>query len=164
MRGRKPVPTVIKIARGNPGQRRLPDDEPQPSADFDLAVPAMIADDPDARGEWEERAPMLHRLGLLTEADRDALLLYCVSFARWKGAEKQLRKYGLLITAKGNPYPMISPYLAIANKAQAQCRAILLEFGCTPVSRTRVHLPKKATDDARRDRFFGSSAAHLKPA
>ncbi len=153
------MPTVIKIARGNPGQRRIADDEPQPSAEIDLAVPAMLADDPEARGEWEARAPMLHRLGLLTEADLDALVLYCVTFARWKQAEKQLRKYGLLVTAKGNPYPMISPYLSIANKAQAQCRALLLEFGCTPVSRTRVHVPKAPTADARRDRFFGAPGA-----
>jgi P27 family predicted phage terminase small subunit len=153
------VPTVLKIARGNPGQRRLPDDEPQPATDIDLAPPPMLADDPEARGEWERTAPMLHRLGLLTEADRDALVLYCVTFARWREAEKQLRKYGLLITAKGNPYPMMSPYLSIANKAQAQCRALLMEFGLTPVSRTRVHLPKKVAADQQRDRFFGPTLA-----
>ncbi|MFI4973924.1 MAG: hypothetical protein ACHP84_05225 [Caulobacterales bacterium] len=30
MRGRKPTPTVIKLALGNPGKRRLPVDEPMP--------------------------------------------------------------------------------------------------------------------------------------
>ena len=164
MRGRKPVPTVLKIARGNPGQRRLPADEPQPSTEIDLAVPAILADDPDARAEWERTAPMLHRLGLLSEADGDALILYCATFARWKQAETQLRRYGLLITAKGNPYPMISPYLSISNKAQAQCRLLLMEFGCTPTSRSRVHLPKKQAADAQRDRFFGPSSSRLKPA
>jgi len=155
VRGRKPVPTVIKIARGNPGQRRLPDAEPQPSTAINLAVPAILADDPDARAEWESRAPMLHRLGLLTEADQDALTLYCATFARWKQAETHLRKHGLIIKVKGSRYPMISPYLSISNKAQAQCRALLLEFGLTPVSRTRVHVPTTTAPDVQRDRFFG---------
>jgi P27 family predicted phage terminase small subunit len=164
VRGRKPVPTVLKIARGNPGQRRLPDDEPQPSTEIDLAVPAELADHPDASREWERIAPMLHRLGLLSEADRDGLVFYCSAYARWQEAERQLRRYGLLITAKGNPYPMISPYLSISNKAQAQCRLLLMEFGLTPVSRSRVHLPKKQAVDAQRDRFFGPSSSRLKPA
>jgi P27 family predicted phage terminase small subunit len=157
MRGRKPVPTALKIARGNPGQRRISDDEPQPSADFDLSVPEILADDPDARGEWETKAPLLHRLGLLSEIDLDALILYCATFSRWKQAERQLRKFGMIVTSKRNQYPIVSPYLNISTKAQTQCRAMLIEFGLTPVSRSRVHVPKKETPDAQRDRFFGNA-------
>lgn len=94
MRGRKPVPTALKIARGNPGHRRIRKDEPQPSTDIDLAVPDILLDDADARAEWTRTAPMLHRLGVFTEADRDALILYCATFSRWKQAERQLRKSG----------------------------------------------------------------------
>ena len=36
--------------------------------------------------------------------------------------------------------PMQSPYLAIANKAMEQMRAMLTEFGMSPSSRTRVHV------------------------
>jgi phage terminase small subunit len=34
---------------------------------------------------------------------------------------------------------MQSPYLAVANKAMEQMRALLAEFGMSPSSRTRVH-------------------------
>lgn len=34
---------------------------------------------------------------------------------------------------------MQSPFLAIANKAFEQMRAMLVEFGMTPSSRSRVH-------------------------
>ena len=117
----------------------------------------ILADDPDARAEWERAAPLLHRLGLLTEADLDALILYCATFSRWKQAERQLRKFGMLVTSKRNQYPIMSPYLNISTKAQTQCRAMLIEFGLTPVSRARVHAPKKETPDAQRERFFGAS-------
>lgn len=157
------MPTALKIARGNPGQRRISDDEPQPSSEIDLSVPAILADDPDARAEWESKAPMLHRLGLLTEADVDGLIMYCATFARWKQAEKQLRKFGMIVQAGKSGFPIVSPYLAICSRAQAQCRAMLIEFGLTPVSRSRVHAPKKQTADAQRERFFGPSAVR-KPA
>lgn len=164
MRGRKPVPRALKIARGNPGQRRLSDDEPQPSTEIDLAVPEILADDPDARQEWESKAPMLHRLGLLSEVDLDALILYCATFSRWKQAERQLRKFGMIVTAGKSKFPIVSPYLAISTKAQNQCRAMLIEFGLTPVSRSRVHTPKKETPDAQRERFFGGNVQRFKPA
>ncbi len=156
MRGRKPVPRALKILRGNPGHRPLADDEPLPSTEIDLAVPAILADDPDARAEWDSKAPMLHRLGLLTEADLDGLVMYCATFARWKTAERELRRFGMIVSSKQYPYPIISPWLIIANKSQQQCRAMLLEFGLTPVSRSRVHVPKKQTPDAQRERFFGA--------
>ena len=37
-----------------------------------------------------------------------------------------------------NGFPIQSPYLAVANKAMEQMRAMLTEFGMSPSSRTRV--------------------------
>jgi P27 family predicted phage terminase small subunit len=145
----------LKIARGNPGHRPIADDEPAPPAACDLAVPEILQDDADARAEWESKAALFHGLGLLTELDRDALTLYCSAFSRWKQAERQLRKHGLVVRVRKNPYPILSPYLIISNQAQKQCRALLLEFGLTPVSRTRVHVSKAPAPDAKHDRFFG---------
>ena len=161
MRGRKPVPTALKIARGNPGQRRIRDDEPQPAPLIDLAVPAFLGKDPHARAEWDQKAPMLHRLGLLTEADVDALTLYCATFARWKLAVLELRARGLTVKTKRGL--VANPYLRIAEKAQEQCRVLLDGFGMSPVSRARVHTPKRTADDAQRDRFFGGPVPVTRP-
>lgn len=155
MKGRKPIPTALKIARGNPGQRRLPEDEPQPSTVFDLAVPDILAGNPAARAEWETKAPLFHRVGLLTEVDLDALTLYCATFAHCKQAERHLQRHGLTVLVGKKKTRIMSPYLAIFMKLQVQCRAMLIEFGLTPVSRSRVHLPKPDTGNAQRDRFFG---------
>jgi P27 family predicted phage terminase small subunit len=160
VRGRKPVPTALKIARGNPGQRKISDDEPEPSRAIDLAVPEILAGDPDASAEWTSKAPLLHKLGLLTEVDLDALILYCATFARWKAAARKLQANGLIVTPRRGRtrlLPIVNPYLAISMAAQKECRALLIEFGLTPVSRSRVHVPKKQADDAARERFFGPS-------
>lgn len=155
VRGRKPVPTALKIARGNPGQRRLRDDGPAPSPAIDLTVPAILAEDAGARAEWETTAPRLQRAGLLTELNVDAFTVICATFARWKAAEVEVQKHGLLIKVGRKKRTIVNPHLAIADKAQAQCRALWAEFGLTPVSQARVHVPKPDSADAQRDRFFG---------
>jgi phage terminase small subunit len=94
VKGRKPIPTALKIARGNPGQRRISDDEPQPAPACDLSVPEILQGDPGAAAEWARTAPRLQRLGLLTEVDLDALTLYCATFARWKTAEREIQQRG----------------------------------------------------------------------
>jgi P27 family predicted phage terminase small subunit len=142
MRGRKPVPTAMKILRGNPGRRPLNAHEPQPQAPVDLTPPAWLPE--DARIEWADKAPMLQRLGLLTEADLDAFCLYCQAFARWKAAEKKLLEFGMVIKSSShNGFPIVSPYLQIASKAQQQATRMLIEFGLTPSSRSRVSFAVK---------------------
>ena len=83
---------------------------------------------------------MLHRLGLLTEIDGQALATYCQTWARWREAEQKIKEYGMVIKGKGG-YPVISPYVAVANPAMHQMRAFLMEFGMTPSSRSRVTTP-----------------------
>ena len=46
MRGRKPVPTRLKVIRGNPGKRALNKNEPQPAGE--------LADPPDWMSESQK--------------------------------------------------------------------------------------------------------------
>src|SRR5262245_2146126 len=155
MRGRKPKPTALKLLQGNPGGRAVNADEPAPTTAISLDPPASL--EGDARDEWTRVAPMLHRNGLLTECDLDSLTLYCVLYARWREAEKQLRTFGLIIKAKSG-YPILSPFLSISNEASRQCQKLLSEFGLTPTSRSRVTVAKKTSIDKVRERFFGQGA------
>lgn len=99
---------------------------------------------------------MLQRLGLLTEADLDTFALYCQTFARWKHATRQLSKYGMVVQHPSGAIAH-SPWLSIANKAQADATKLLVEFGCTPSSRSRVTVSKRPTanQDENKERFFG---------
>ena len=88
----------------------------------------------------------LLKLGLMTDIDRGALALYCQSWGRWVEAEKQLTQYGTVIVSP-NGFPVQSPYLAVANRAMAQMTKILVEFGMSPSSRSRVTPVKTGTAD-----------------
>lgn len=154
MRGRKPVPTELKILRGNPGQRPLNAQEPRPALAASLDPPEFLDD--EARREWASKAPMLERLGLLTEADLDTLALYCQTFSRWKQAQRQLARLGMVVQTSTGVI-QINPWMSISNKAQSECQRLLIEFGCTPSSRSRVTVAKRpsATPDEKKERFFG---------
>ncbi len=128
------VPTALRVLNGNPSRRPLPEHEPQPDVD--------VADAPDwlppiARAEWQRVAPMLRRVGVLTEADRDALTLYCQTWITWKDAIEHVRKDGLVVARRGK-LPRQNPYLQIAERASAQLRRLLGAFGMTPESRSKV--------------------------
>lgn len=133
MRGRKPTPTALKIVRGNPGKRPLPEDE------LTLQRGATVPDwlTPDAAKHWPTIAQQLEEAGVLTVIDAPALALYCESFARWKQATNHILKHGQVITSPTGVVKQ-SPYLLIASKAHDQMAKMLIEFGMTPSSRSRV--------------------------
>lgn len=138
MRGRKPVPTSLKLLRGNPGKRALNPDEPQP----DVMLPPAPSDlTGAAMTEWNERGPILERLGLITESDIPAFESYCRNWGRYKDAEEKLAKYGDLIKAQ-NGNLMQNPLLGVSNRALAKCQQFWSEFGMMPASRSRVRVQK----------------------
>ncbi len=156
-RGRKPTPTELRIARGNPGKRPLNHEEPevQPA---DLDPPAFLTG--KAREKWQEMAPDLHTSGLLSRVDTDALAIYCTVYETWFEAMKQVKVLGAVIQSP-NGYPIQNPYVSIANQASATMRSLQAEFGMTPSSRSRVKVKKKTMTmseaDKQRERFFGIS-------
>jgi P27 family predicted phage terminase small subunit len=138
MKGRKKIPTALHLLRGNPGKHKLNTREPQPARLENLEPPAWL--DADAQTEWNRVAPLLARLGVLTETDGDALAAYCEAFTTWKAATQRLRQFGLVVKRSKVPGDVvISPYVKIAHHAMAQMRAFLVEFGMTPSSRARIH-------------------------
>lgn len=67
-------PSELKLMNGNPGKRPIRDNEPRPKS----IIPKMPKDiDRDAAKTWKRLAPALHKLGLLTELDGDALAHLC---------------------------------------------------------------------------------------
>lgn len=65
-RGRKPKPSALKEAQGNPGRRPLNEREPKPSTS-NIRPPEGIGE--KAREVWERRVPMLIDMGVMTDAD-----------------------------------------------------------------------------------------------
>jgi P27 family predicted phage terminase small subunit len=140
MRGRKAVPTELKLLRGNPGKRPISPDEPTPAAVLETHAPPEWLDDA-AKAEWRRVAPILVRNGLLTEMDLDALTAYCHAWCVWKDANAKIRQFGMVIKSPSG-YPIPSPYLPIANKAMLQMKGLMSDFGMTPSARTHVSRAK----------------------
>ena len=137
MRGRKPKPSLYKELAGNPGHRPLNDREPIP--------PSELPECPDhlqgeARAEWFRICAALDTMGLLTSADHALLEAYCVTYARWLDAEAKLKEFGTIVKSPDKGFPMMSPYLLVANGAMEQLRKLAVEFGLSPSSRSRIRI------------------------
>ncbi len=158
MRGRKPTPTVLKLARGNPGKRPVNVHEPVPDPSLNIGDPPAHVKG-EALTEWHRLGPQLETLGTLTHVDRPAFVAYCKAWARLLHAEDQVATLGEVVKAPSG-YPIPNPYRAVANKAYQQCKDFWSEFGMTASARTRIHAtPRRggrSAADMRKDRFFGS--------
>jgi P27 family predicted phage terminase small subunit len=140
MRGPKPKPTREKRATGNPGKRKLNDQEPDlpiPGASFD-DPPAILQGDVRASAEWRRIAPQLRISRTISEADIPALIAACQEWSRYLTALE--KSGGTMVVTTKTGYPMPNPYLGIANKALSQCIKLWAELGCTPSSRSRVRM------------------------
>jgi P27 family predicted phage terminase small subunit len=144
MAGRRPIPTHLKLLRGNPGKRALNKDEPNPEI-ADQAPPPPDFLDKTAADEWRRVALELHRLRLLTSVDLMTLAAYCDACARWRDAADALavaaaadpETHGLLVRTKDDGLTA-NPLIWIgANAAKAMVR-YATEFGMTPASRSKV--------------------------
>lgn len=133
-RGRKPKPTALKRAAGNPGKRALNDAEPEPPAGLPTCPPHL---NDIAREEWTRVAQALHDMGVLTVMDRAGLAAYCQAYGRWVEAEERLR-LGPSLVKTPSGHVQQSPWMGIANKQLELMSRYMIEFGMTPASRSRL--------------------------
>ncbi len=164
-KGRRPLPTSVKKLRGNPGKRKLSNDEPTPAVK-DPICPKGLSE--EAKKEWDEIVPILREMKVLTEADAKALAAYCHNFMRWMQAEKEVEERGILIDEPivkrstepdhktGRPVvteeivgyrTKKNPAVNISNEAQKLMKSFLIEFGMTPAARTKIRIEKPAEKD-----------------
>ena len=151
MRGRKPKPTALKIAQGNPGKRPLNVHEPRPTKGMP-SCPAWL--DAEAKAEWKRVAPDLHRMGMLTKIYRAELASFCVAWSMLVTATKHVKDNGItIITAKGFVVP--NPALQVVSKSMNDIRSFGSNFGLDPAARTRLHAPDQGESDPLDDFLAG---------
>lgn len=154
--GRPRKPTGLHVIDGTARKDRMMPNEPKPAL-IRPSCPAWLAK--EAKREWRRIAKELEDLGLLTRVDRAALAAYCQCYSRWKDAEALVAAEGLTETTdKGNVIQ--HPAVGIANKAMAEMRAFLSEFGMTPAARTRINAKPREDKGAKTKEFlFGQRGA-----
>jgi|CXWL01.1.fsa_nt_gi P27 family predicted phage terminase small subunit len=153
----KPVPTSLKILRGNPGKRKLNKREPKPLAGTP-EFPEWLADlgDPALRGIWDGLTDRLNRAKVLTECDQEALGQLVHKILLYRKAA-QILKDGCSYeceTESGATMHRQKPEYAIVSDLGKQIRGLLTDFGLTPSSRSKVQTVGGESDDPFAE-FFG---------
>jgi P27 family predicted phage terminase small subunit len=144
MPGPPPIPTHLKLLRGNPGHQKLNRREPQPARGKQCPPPPEFLDD-DAKAEWARVGPHLWRLGLLTPIDTSLFAVYCAYYAHWRHAEEAIAAaaaadpatHGLVVATKEGG-PRVNPMVKIAGTMAAEMVRVAGLFGMTPASRARI--------------------------
>lgn len=117
MKGRKPIPTTIKILQGNRGKRPLPVGEPKPQRGVPDRPPFLKG---AGREEWDRIVPILNGTGILTLADMAAVSGYCEAWNRFVLAAKSGEKVG-------NELAILLKFIAV--------------LGLSPADRPRIKVP-----------------------
>lgn len=141
MRGRKPgmkalrMPTAADTSKGHPRpETKTP------------TIPKGLTK--AAADEWKRVTRLLKTLGLVAELDRAALAVYCEAWATWQHAQAEIAKTGHVVKSPSG-FPIINPWVSVANGAHKQMQSLLSEFGLSPAARSRivvVEQPQQSTN------------------
>ena len=161
MAGRKPVPDALKLLRGNPGKRPISKRTPNPRR-IEPPMPSFL--DKDARREWRRVAPVLVRLGVLTEADGMVFAGYCELVSGLAQVNRALKKCkNKMLTEKitvdmdGGSHVEVkqNPLMVMKRQLLQQIRPYCTEFGMTPSSRAKIQVSGLEVVDPQEDFLNG---------
>jgi P27 family predicted phage terminase small subunit len=146
VRGRKPVPTHLKILRGNPGGRPINRNEPKPQPRRP-SCPAWLS--PEAKKAWRFLVRELEDMGVLAKIQGPVLVVLSEAIAHHQEACRIVDAAGVLI--KGRDGGLVkNPACQIARDTGAAIGRLGGEFGMTPSMLTRLSLPTESDDELTR--------------
>lgn len=139
--GRPPVPTSLKLVRGNPGKRPINAAEPIPPK-ADMAPPPGL--EGVALEKWNEMTALFSAMGVFTQADRHPLQRYCLMWEQWQQLEKHCREHGSTqLTSTG--YSQITAEATLAKSLRKELLEIERQFGMTPAARSSMKVSAGAS-------------------
>ena len=148
-RGRRPAPQELKKKRGTARKDRAPENPVTVTkAAPKKTTPSFLK----AKGKmmYERSVGHLHSMGLLSTVDDTSLELLAMAYQEWYSAELKLMKEGRIYeTFASNGAKVLKPHPAAAQSADAwrRIRRMLIEFGLTPASRSKLERPEGRTLD-----------------
>lgn len=152
MPGPSATPTAIKQLQGNPGRRRLNEDEPR-SPPLSVNAPEWVEQDELVKEFYYAVGNTVRAMNVAQESDAPALELLSICLAEVRRAYQQLGEDGRTdYTAQGGETP--SAHFKIMSKMIAQAMSIMKEFGMTPAARSRVKTLAKGENKSRLSAFL----------
>lgn len=147
--GRPKKPTALHVLNGNPSKKKsLGEGEPKPPPVIDAPKPPSWLSK-HAKKEWKRLAPVLVRVGLLTEADIGSFVMLCQAYGKWEEYERDIQKNGstyIYINKGGGENEVERPQTKLAHKAYERYKSLCTEFGVTPASRTRIEVKSEEAE------------------
>lgn len=144
-------PTRLKLVTGTYRADRATPNEPQPARASAEPPPGLSA---GALAAWGRLFPVLHRMGVVTEADAAALARMCECCAEMQAATESLARPVLDLdgtevapagsltyttrSASGGVMVRTRPEVAARAAAERRFQHWLTQFGLTPAARSRV--------------------------
>lgn len=142
-RGPAPKPTATKRLEGNPGKRKLNQNEPKPRSRRPK-MPDYFSQDQEA--VWRRVTRELRAMQVMTSADADVITLLVEAIVERREAQVIVAKDGATIMSP-NGYPTVHPLSGKVNKLGAQILRLLEQLGMTPASRSRIQTLDDKSDD-----------------
>lgn len=135
----------MKVIEGTARKDRVNENEPVPP-EGDISCPARVKG--RAREFWDEHAPYLEQMGLLTVADVPMMAELCQTEAEYWNAVDDVEEHGLRLMTytEGGTRHMENPCVKIASDAGKRLKSLMVEFGMSPSSRTRVKAAPKPVE------------------
>ena len=135
MKGRKPIPSPLRIAKGtnkvNPGR----ENKQAPESDETLGKPpAYLKLSPEAKEVWEQDAPYYG-----SDLDRRAFGRYCEATADANKFHAQCVKEGWVM--KDSRF--VNPNARLYQDARDFADRLASSFGLKPAERTKIKVPPK---------------------
>lgn len=142
MRGRKPIPTHLRVLTGNPQHRPINHDEPEPDGDLTAAdCPEWLS----AREQYYWRRAIANAPeGMMKRLDAGMLTSYVQAQATIESASRKIAEAGHVIKMPGPAGAfMQNPFVSIHRQATQTMARIGTELGFSPSSRSRVKIKGK---------------------
>lgn len=154
---RKPTRMHVIGGTHRPDRHGKPEDDVQPEPPSTLDPPAYL--DQVGREVWIELAPRLHALGVLSAIDLHPLAAYCAAVATLAKCEREIEKYGILIstyamTGEGKAVLTAvkkNPALTARDSAARIIGSFAGSFGLTPSARAGLAVIPLGTKSAGKD-------------
>jgi P27 family predicted phage terminase small subunit len=89
-----------------------------------------------AKEKWTELCEILSDTGLLSNADRDVMAMYCSAFSQWREAADMVKKSGVIVRGTGGI--CANPCVQIAANAKREMRDLLTLLGLDLANRRRL--------------------------
>lgn len=135
MKGRKPIPRLLKIANGNPAKENLNYEDLTPQGDLTAPPEWFSESQVEAWNYCIANAPE----GLLRRLDREVLITFVQAKDLHQRAAIDIQENGItMLSSKG--MPMQNPAIGILNKQAAVLLKAAEQMGFSPVARARVRV------------------------